>query len=65
MELERTVWTDERLQDRFDSIDRQFGELRGDIRDLGSLMFQLWGATMLAVIASMVVTVVAAIITRT
>jgi hypothetical protein len=65
MELERTMWTDERLDDRFNSIDRQFGELKGDVRELRTLMFQLWGTTMLGVIVSTVVTVVAVVITRT
>ncbi len=65
MELERTMWTDERLDDRFNSIDRQFGELRADVRELRNQMFQFWGTTMLGVIVSTVVTVVAVIITRT
>ncbi|HEX5763259.1 MAG TPA: hypothetical protein VFY04_09085 [Solirubrobacterales bacterium] len=64
--MERTMWTDERLSDRFDAIDRRFDgidrrldRIEGDIRDLRQLMFQLWGATMvtqLAVIVAIVVT---------
>lgn len=60
------MWTDERLSDRFDAIDRRFDgidrrldRIEGDIRDLRQLMFQLWGATMvtqLAVIVAIVVT---------
>jgi hypothetical protein len=59
--MERTMWTDERLDERFDSIDRHFDELHTDIRELRSLMFQLWGTNMLGIL----VTIVAVIATRT
>lgn len=66
--MERTVWTDERLDDRFDGIDRRFDhvdsdlrELRGEIRDLRTLMWQLWGTNMVVIL----VTLVAVIVTRT
>jgi len=66
--MDRTVWTDERLNDRFDGIDRRFDRvegrldrIEGDIRDLRTLMFQLWGTNMLAIL----VTLVAVIVTRT
>lgn len=54
------MWTDERLDERFNSIDRSFDELRADIRELRTLMFQLWGTNMLAIL----VTIVAVISTR-
>lgn len=50
--MERTVWTDERLNDRFDSIDRTLERIDRDIRDLRVLMFQLWGTTMLGIMAT-------------
>jgi archaellum component FlaC len=64
--MERTMWTDERLDERFDGIDRRFDavdkrfdgvdrsleRIDRDIRDLRMLMFQLWGATMLGVFAT-------------
>ena len=60
------MWTDERLDERFDGIDRRFDvvdkrfdgldrsleRIDRDIRDLRSLMFQLWGATMLGIFAT-------------
>jgi hypothetical protein len=58
--VERTMWTDERLDERFNSIDRSLGEMRADIRELRMLMFQLWGVNMLAIL----VTLVAIVITR-
>jgi hypothetical protein len=60
MELERTVWTDERFDDRFNSIDRELGEIRADLRELRTLMVQLWGTNMLGII----VTLVAVVVTR-
>jgi hypothetical protein len=58
--MERTMWTDERLDDRFNSIDRSFEELRADVRELRTLMFQLWGTNMLAIM----VTIVTVVVTR-
>ncbi|HEU4906085.1 MAG TPA: hypothetical protein VFT19_08230 [Solirubrobacterales bacterium] len=58
--MERTMWTDERLNERFDRIDRDLHELRTDVRELRTLMFQLWGTNMLAIL----VTIVAVIATR-
>jgi hypothetical protein len=58
-ERERTMWTDERLDDLAHKVDAGFERLDRDIRDLRQLMFQLWGATMvtqLAVIVAIVVT---------
>ncbi len=54
------MWSDERLDDRFKAIDRRFDELHTDIRELRTLMFQLWGTNMLAILA----TIVAVIVTR-
>jgi len=59
--MERTVWTDERLTDRFDGIDRRLDRIETDLRDLRTLMFQLWGTNMVAIL----VTLVAVIVTRT
>jgi hypothetical protein len=58
--MERTMWTDERLNERFDAIDKRLDRIDQDIRDLRALMFQLWGTNMLAIL----VTLVAIIITR-
>ena len=55
------MWTDERLDERFNSIDRSFDELRADVRELRTLMFQLWGSNMIAIL----VTLVAVIVTNT
>jgi hypothetical protein len=58
--MERTMWPDERLDERFNSINRSFDELRADVRELRALMFQLWGTNMVAIL----VTIVAVIATR-
>jgi hypothetical protein len=66
--MERTMWTDERLSDRFDGLDQRLDrvdcdlrDLRTEVRDLRQLIFMLWGPTMLGVFG-MIATV---IITRT
>ena len=46
------MWTDERLSDRFDGLDRSLDRLDRDIRDLRVLMFQLWGSTMIGILAT-------------
>lgn len=60
------MWTDERLNERFDGLDKRLDrvdtdvrELRGGIRDLRSLMIQLWGSTIvgsIGVIATLLAT---------
>ena len=60
------MWSDERLTERFDGLDRtlehldrDMREVRTDLRDLRTLMFQLWGSTMvglLGVIATVLAT---------
>lgn len=55
------MWTDERLDERFDSIDRRFDQLHADVRELRGLMFQLWGTNMLGIL----IAIVAVIATRT
>lgn len=62
------MWTDERLDERFNGIDRRFDgidrsleRIDRDIRDLRTLMFQLWGTNMLAIL----VTIGTVIATRT
>lgn len=55
------MWTDERLDDRFDSLDRTLERVDRDIRDLRTLMFQLWGTNMVAIL----ITLAAVIVTST
>jgi hypothetical protein len=62
--MERTMWSDERLDDRFDSLDRtlervdlDLRELRTEVRDIRQLMFMLWGPTMLGIFG-MIATVI-------
>jgi hypothetical protein len=60
------MWTDERLSERFDGLDKRLDrvdadvrELRGDIRDLKTLTVQLWGSTIIGsigVIATLLAT---------
>jgi hypothetical protein len=64
--MDRTMWSDERLDDRFDSldgtlkrVDTDLRELRAEVRDMRQLMFMLWGPTMLGIfgmIATVIVT---------
>jgi hypothetical protein len=64
--VERTMWTDERLSDRFDGLDQRLDrvdgdlrELRAEVRDIRQLMFMLWGPTMLGIfgmIATVIIT---------
>jgi hypothetical protein len=64
--MERTMWTDERLGDRFDGLDQRLDrvdgdlrELRAEVRDIRQLMFMLWGPTMLGIfgmIATVIIT---------
>jgi hypothetical protein len=56
--MERTMWTDERLNERFDGIDRALDRIDRDIRDLRMLMFQLWGTNMLAIMATIATVIV-------
>jgi hypothetical protein len=50
--MERTMWTDERLDDLSQKVDAGFDRLDRDIRDLRTLMLQLWGTTMLGILAT-------------
>ncbi len=61
------MWTDERLGDRFDDldktldrVDRDIRELRTDLRDMRTLIFQLWGSTIIGLIG-----VIATVLVRT
>jgi hypothetical protein len=45
--MERTMWTDERLNDLALKVDAGFERLDRDIRDLRTLMLQLWGSTII------------------
>jgi len=63
--MERTVWTDERLDDLsrkmdegFNRLDGDVRELRTDMREMRTLMFQLWGTNMVAILAT-IATVIA------
>jgi hypothetical protein len=55
--MERTVWTDERLDDLAQRMDAGFERVDRDIRELRMLIFQLWGSTLLAILG-VIVTVV-------
>lgn len=57
------MWTDERLSERFNAIDKHFDDLERrmeagfgrvdrDIRDLRMLVFQLWGTTMVGFVGT-------------
>lgn len=46
------MWTDERLDDLARKVDAGFERVDRDIRELRMLMFQLWGATMLGIFAT-------------
>jgi hypothetical protein len=41
------MWTDERLNDLAQKVDAGFDRLDRDIRDLRTLMLQLWGSTII------------------
>jgi hypothetical protein len=56
--MERTMWTDERLNDRFNGIDRRLDRIEGDLRDLRTLMFQLWGTNMVAILVTLAAVIV-------
>jgi hypothetical protein len=48
--MERTMWTDERLDDLARRMDAGFERVDREIRDLRLLMFQMWGSTMVAIL---------------
>jgi hypothetical protein len=50
--MERTMWTDERLNERFDGLDKRLDRVDADIREVRTLMVQLWGTNMLAILAT-------------
>jgi hypothetical protein len=59
------MWTDERLDDLalvmregFARVDRDLAEMRTEIRDLRTLMFQLWGTTMIGILVTLVAIVI-------
>jgi hypothetical protein len=58
--MERTMWTDERLDDLaqkvdagFERVDRDMHEIRTDLRELRALMFQLWGTTIVGIVGTL------------
>jgi len=63
--MERTMWSDQRLDDMsrrmdagFERVDGDIRELRTEIRDLRQLIFMLWGPTMLGIFATIVAVVI-------
>ncbi|HTT93125.1 MAG TPA: hypothetical protein VMF55_00500 [Solirubrobacterales bacterium] len=43
----RTRWTDERIDDAMDRIDRQFDRVEGDLKELRQLVCYLWGSMLI------------------
>ena len=60
--MKRKMWTDERLTERFDGLDKRLDRIDADIRDLRSLMIQLWGSTVIGSLG-IIATVAAAFLT--
>jgi hypothetical protein len=57
--MERTMWTDERLNDLAHKVDAGFERVDQDMRELRTAVHQLWGSTIvgfLVVIATVVAT---------
>ena len=57
--VKRTMWSDKRLDDLATKVDAGFERLDRDIRDLRTLMLQLWGSTIigsLGIIATLLAT---------
>jgi hypothetical protein len=57
--MRRTMWSDKRLDDLATKVDAGFERLDRDIRDLRTLMLQLWGSTIigsLGIIATLLAT---------
>jgi hypothetical protein len=52
--MDRTMWTDERLDDLAKKVDAGFERVDRDIRELRMLMLQLWGSTMVAILGTIV-----------
>jgi len=53
--MERTRWTDERVDDLARNIGGRFDRVEGDLRELRQLVYYLWGSMLvgfLAVIAT-------------
>jgi hypothetical protein len=64
--MERTMWTDERLDDLalkmdagFERVDRDIRELRTGMRDMRTLLYQLWGSTMVAFLCTLATVLIA------
>jgi hypothetical protein len=58
-DMRRTMWSDKRLDDLATKVDAGFERLDRDIRDLRTLMLQLWGSTIigsLGIIATLLAT---------
>jgi hypothetical protein len=63
--MERMMWSDTRLDERFDAIDRRFDgvdsrldRIDTDIREMRSTMYRLWGVNMLGILVTLVAIVV-------
>jgi hypothetical protein len=50
--MERTMWTDQRLDDLARRMDSGFERVDRDIRDLRLLMVQLWGTTIVGILGT-------------
>jgi hypothetical protein len=58
IEMDRTKWTDERIEERFNSIDQRLGRIETELRDLRTLMYQLWGTNMIGILVTLVAVVI-------
>jgi len=47
------MWSDKRLDDLAQKVDAGFERVDTDIRELRTLMFQLWGVNVAAVLATL------------
>jgi hypothetical protein len=63
--MERTMSTDDRLDDLalamregLERVDRDLSELRTDVRELRTLVFQLWAVNTLAIVGAIVTTLI-------
>jgi hypothetical protein len=54
--MERTKWSDERLDDRFDNLDRTLARIDRDIRDLRGLVWRLWATNIVATVIALLAT---------
>jgi len=56
--MERTTWTDERIDDHVSHLDARFDRVEGDLKELRQMVWYLWGSMLigfLVVIATVLV----------